>query len=1224
MVKRSKKLYWAGAGTAFLLILLIGLAVFIPMVVDSAWLKETIQAEAAKQVAGDFDFQKAELAILPSPVVALRQVSLDIPETAQINLDTIKVYPKFFPLLLGNIELDGIVIDSPALSLTLPDKHKKEKREKKAFSLSETLDAASKKLSPIISAFPGLKVSVHEGTLLLHSGAKQIFMFEDIYGDLDINSKSLTITLGSSANIWESLQLKAKLIPGSQEGKGEILLKNTNNKVVNDYILQGESPLSAGTFSTLQVNFTVSPETGLTADIKSSGSSFTVLHEDKEITAKVGNLRASMQHRDEYSSLTLEDLSLFYPQVQLSGAFTFDRTIPHASLDITSQNANITSVNEVLPVFIKAIYGNLPVVQGIIDITRGGIITQANLHAEGKLLADLTVFESMMIKGQIKDANILLADLGLDLHGVAGDIIIADGILGGKNLQAQLGNTTGKKGSLKLGLVKKETTPFHLDLELNADLSEVPHILKQLLPDEKIQYQLSLFESIGGAAQGRLTLGDSLEFLEVRVEVDKINAQAKYKPIPYPISVEGGRVLFEGLKEQSHELHGKVGNSTFTNYSDRINWEGEPTLDVQSGTFNLVMDEIFPWLTSHEKLGKELKNIENISGLAEVTVKSMKGPLLKPAELQYEVQGNLKDFTLTSTKLPGPLSINKGQATIKPDKINFENFQAELLDGALTYSGVLQNFITGNTKAEVIVTDATIGNKLNTWFTDQINTPQEYIFRTPLLISRMYVDWTRKEQLDLQGDFSIKNGPIFSIDIMLNPDELVLRNLSIQNGADRATIRLDLKKREIGAEFTGSLSKRTIDKILLYRDVDHNAWIKGDIKFHINLDSFADSTATGTLDGGDFIFPWELASPLILDSYSIAASDKTLTLNSAEAVFDDKTYSINGQAFLAPESLSMDFDVRTDAIELDKILETLQEEKDEEKKEEVEEEQRVGKSWDLTLGANIKINADSLLYNGYTWQPFESQITFENSYFSIEVLEAELCNISTPAKLSMHDGKITMDFKMEAGGQELNQVLICLEGGEQQLSGTFDLKAAISGHGTRDTLVNSLQGDLQFIAKEGKIYKDAQMAKVLYLLNVTNLFKGKIPDLASEGFYYNSIIIKGVMDQGIIAINPAKLEAPIMEIAANGTIDLPGKKINLLVLVAPLQTLNRIQKILPVIGTIIPSSLAAVPVEVTGDLRDIKVRTMSMSAIGTRTFGIMVDALTTPVRVLEGTSGEVK
>ena len=108
------------------------------------------------------------------------------------------------------------------------------------------------------------------------------------------------------------------------------------------------------------------------------------------------------------------------------------------------------------------------------------------------------------------------------------------------------------------------------------------------------------------------------------------------------------------------------------------------------------------------------------------------------------------------------------------------------------------------------------------------------------------------------------------------------------------------------------------------------------------------------------------------------------------------------------------------------------------------------------------------------------------------------------------------------------------------------------------------------------------------------------------------------MENGILAIDPAKLEAPIMEIVSHGTIDIPQKKLNLLVLVAPLQTVNMIQN-LPIIRTILPSSLAAVPVEVTGDISDIKVKTLSMGAIGTRTFGIMVDVLSTPVRVLEGT-----
>jgi hypothetical protein len=272
--------------------------------------------------------------------------------------------------------------------------------------------------------------------------------------------------------------------------------------------------------------------------------------------------------------------------------------------------------------------------------------------------------------------------------------------------------------------------------------------------------------------------------------------------------------------------------------------------------------------------------------------------------------------------------------------------------------------------------------------------------------------------------------------------------------------------------------------------------------------------------------------------------------------------------------------------------------------------------------AAINLQADSLLFNGYTWEPFSSNIILSESYFGLEVLEARLCNISTPGKVSLHEGKVTLDIRMEAEDQEFSEVLICLEGGEQQMTGMLDLNAYISGQGTKETLVNSLQGNLLLSAKDGFIYQDARAAKLLNFLNVTNLFRGKIPDLNTTGFHYDYLIVKGDMKNGVLLIDPAKLEAPIMEIVTHGTIDIPRERVYLQVLVAPLQTLNKIQKLLPIISKIIPSSLVAIPVEVSGIFSDIQVRAISISAIGIRTLGIMFDAFSTPVRVLEESSVE--
>ncbi len=273
-----KKLYWVGAGAVFLLLLLLALAVIVPRIVDSAWLKSTIQAQVAKQVKGEFTFQKAELVILPHPAVSLQQVSLNIPETAQVSLVTLRVYPRLLPLLIGNIELDKIVIDNPDFSLPLHEKSAKKQEEEKPFNLNTFLETVSTKLSPVLAAIPDLDIVLEKGTLRLFSGDVQVFLGTDINGEFKISA------------------------------------------------------------------------TGLSATI----SSFTALHENEKIIAKVENLKGNIQYSEQISAITVDDISLSYPQVQVSGIFKFDKTAPHARLDITSQKTDITKVREVLPVFINS------------------------------------------------------------------------------------------------------------------------------------------------------------------------------------------------------------------------------------------------------------------------------------------------------------------------------------------------------------------------------------------------------------------------------------------------------------------------------------------------------------------------------------------------------------------------------------------------------------------------------------------------------------------------------------------------------------------------------------------------------------------------------------------------------------------------------------------------------------------------------------------------------
>ena len=1214
----SKKVYWwASAGIISLLLLLASLALIVPRVVSSAWLKEKIQSSAAKQLQGDFDFQEAELSLLPVPAVGLLQVSLVIPGTARIQIKTLTVYPRLLPLLVGDVVIAKTVIETPDFTLPIPRKSWEKGDGGKDISVSGAMDTIFTKLVPILSAFPSLDGAVRNGTLRLLAGDEEKFQFHDINASFAGNVDDLTAAISCTSNIWQSMEMQATLAAASRKGQGKISLQNTDGKVLTDYFWQDKSPYMEESFPSLDAAFSFNPETGLTADVQSAGSSFTAQQGNETVTIQVESLKGSLQFSDPSSSIRVDDLILSSPQIQMNGSLMLDHSIPRATLNIASRNADIENLSEVVPVFLEELFGDQPVVRKIFDITRGGTITQANFHVEGKSAADLGVFQAMQIQGQVKNGKIMLADLGLDLDGVTGDISIANGILSGKNIQARLGNSTGSNGTFKLGLAPQAKTPFHLELHFNADLAEMPPLVEKLVPQKEVAEYLGLFENLAGTGQGKMTIGDTLDSLSTRLEVDKISLQADFKPIPYPLAITDGRILHDGLKIQSIDLQGSIGKSTFSHFSSKLNLGEHRTISVESGSFHLVLNEIFPWLATYEKLAEELQDIQTVTGLADVTVSNIQGPLQEPAALQYELSCALQGLDLTSTLLPGPLKLTRGKATITPDKMVFENLHADLLDSSITYSGVLQNFLNGKANAEITVTGAEIGPQLNTWLSKQLLLPEDYNFRTPLLVSHANVKWSLGELLDLQGDFSIRNGPIFFIDIMHNPAEMILRNLALKNENERADISLAMKTDEIEAEFKGSLSKSTIDKILLHDEKFQDAWIKGDIHFLIDMNSPGKSSAAGTLDGGDFIFPRKSGSPISLETFSLAASDNTLTINSAEALLAEKTYVLHGQAVSTAERLAMDFDVRTDSFELDKIITLLQEDES----QNPQKTESVGKDWYSVVQANINLHADTLRYKSYIWKPLESRITYEDNVLGIEVLKAELCNISTPGKISYHDGKIAMDFTMEAKEQEFQEILICLEGGQKQMTGLLNLKAHISGQGTsRDEIVNSLKGDLKYSSKDGYIYHDAHLAKVLSLLNVTNLFKGQIPDMRTTGFHYDSLFAKGAMEKGILTIAPAKLEAPIMEVVTNGTIDIPREKVKLQVLVAPLQTVNKIQKILPIVRSIIPSNIVAVPVEVSGNFSDIKVRVMPMSAITRSVFNVMVDALATPVRIFEGDS----
>ena len=127
------------------------------------------------------------------------------------------------------------------------------------------------------------------------------------------------------------------------------------------------------------------------------------------------------------------------------------------------------------------------------------------------------------------------------------------------------------------------------------------------------------------------------------------------------------------------------------------------------------------------------------------------------------------------------------------------------------------------------------------------------------------------------------------------------------------------------------------------------------------------------------------------------------------------------------------------------------------------------------------------------------------------------------------------------------------------------------------------------------------LTKILAILNVTEVLRGKLPDLATEGFAYESIEAYGDIRDGHLQLNQATIHGSAMKIIAQGDVDIVKEQLDLTILVAPLKTADVIVSSIPLLGKLVTgknATLLAFPFSVKGDLKDPDISALPPTALG--------------------------
>ncbi|MBA4397567.1 MAG: AsmA family protein [Syntrophus sp. (in: bacteria)] len=198
---------------------------------------------------------------------------------------------------------------------------------------------------------------------------------------------------------------------------------------------------------------------------------------------------------------------------------------------------------------------------------------------------------------------------------------------------------------------------------------------------------------------------------------------------------------------------------------------------------------------------------------------------------------------------------------------------------------------------------------------------------------------------------------------------------------------------------------------------------------------------------------------------------------------------------------------------------------------------------------------------------------------------------------------------------------------EKLITGTFSAKGDLAAKGeTAADLKKTALGNVQIRMEKGMLTRFAVLSKIFSILNVSQLLKFELPDMVRGGMPYDTIAATLSFKDGIVSTQDLFIRSDAMNISAVATIDMPrGAFVDTLVGVQPLQTVDKIVSLIPVVGWILTDenrSVVTVYFEVKGSLDNPAVTAIPVKAMARGVFDIFKNIFKLPARLFTDT-GEV-
>ena len=1194
-MKRALKI--AGLILAALTLLVGLLILFLPYLVNLEAVRSRLAQELSRRLRAQVSIEKVELRLLPSPALKAERVKVVAPKF-DLYLARGDLVLELGPLIHRRVEVKKFLLKGPVITLKeTPASPKKAEKEK-----GPLLEAFFAKAQGLLARSPTLVIEIEDGKL--KQKAKETKdLLTGVDASLALRKDFLELELSAKGEAVSKLKLTLKLWPEEAIIEGLLRLRHADlSRLPWEHKAPFLSELK--TDLNLDLSYRLEDQKWLfgftaTAPCLIKGKS-PLLFDCSTLIGKAhyeaGNLKVSF-----------EELSMKNPLLEARGSFTKGRDKTAFAFYFT--RADWGEIKKRLLIFFGQNKGFLR----FAEIVQDGLAYETRFRSEAQHPKALFRLENLTYEGKAQKARIKVPKLGLLLTGVSGKVAVRRGELEVKEARANYRDLSLSRAALRLPLrrLREKNAPFFFEARFEGPFSRVKEVLARLPLPGKVSEKVGRLSGHGGLS-GRVKVSGLLRRPEVSFDLHPKNLTLNYASFPYPLHLDRGTISYRDHTVVGRGLSLSTPKSKlFISFS--LNFRPKPWhLELSEARGPLNLSELLGLLEKIKGVKPYLSRFR-LSGEKITVIEAFyRGPLSGASIL---TKGYLKatgeNLKFTHAFLPAPLFFKKVSFSYQDYAFSFGPSEVALLDGAFTATGRLKL----RPFSLSLNGEGSAGKAFTSWVYEKARLPQTFFPQTPLNLSSF--EFVKDEE-EIKFSGKIETAPPSWAKLVFEKKGQGWSLTATLFPRGNETFFLKLAKE---GKFSLSLQGRLTDEDLKLFFA-HNPFLLEEAV--TNLEGVFDpcepaqSLFFGTLKLSGFRVPSK-SYPFWVKTLDLRAEKRKLYLKEAVLNLDHTRLNGHGTLTFSQKYLNFDGELFSPEIrveEIQKIFARNQKQKTI-KRAISQKKDFSGFLSRIKLIARVRITTDKATYHGFEFHPLEGVIFYHPGKLRFVVERSELCGIKLVGSFTRtpEERELKLSFSQPEG--HLEETLLCLFKTED-FEGPFELKGELITTGHKKLFEKS-HGRLFLRSEKGHIDKFGALAKLFAVLSPIDIFSGNLPDFSRKGMDYDLLELKGKFKKDYLKVEAFQLNAPGLRLFGTGKVFFLKKEVDLTLLVSPFKTFNAVVSKVPLIGWVLTGKskmLIALPVKVSGPIKDPSILPLDPVSLGSQFLGIVERTFKLPVKIL--------